>query len=143
VCGAHSCAARHTGQCFEHRRQWVVDRLRFLSDVFAIDICAYAIMRNHYHVVVHVDAERATSWSKTEVIQRWCCLYKGNLLSQRFMRGDCLGRSELDVLQDCIDVWRERLSSISWFMKQLNECIACAAVILPSFDGHQAKREYA
>jgi len=120
---------RHSGQSFEHRRQWVVERLRFLGDVFAIDICAYAVMSNHYHVVVHVDAERATNWSNTEVIRRWCNLYRGNLLSQRFVRGDCLSRAELNVLQECIEIWRERLGSISWFMKQLNESIARAANI--------------
>lgn len=125
LCGRDS----HTGQSFEHRRQWVVDRLSFLGDVFAIDICAYAIMSNHYHVVVHVDWERAARWSDAEVIQRWCCLYKGNLLSQRFMRGDDLSRAEFNVLQGCIDVWRGRLSDISWFMKQLNESIARAANI--------------
>jgi hypothetical protein len=36
----------YTGQNFEHRRQWVLDRLRQLSEIFAIDICAYAILSN-------------------------------------------------------------------------------------------------
>jgi hypothetical protein len=51
----------YTGQSFEHRRQWVLDRLRQLSDILAIDICAYAILSNHYHVVLHVDSEKAKS----------------------------------------------------------------------------------
>lgn len=28
----------HTKQSFEHRRQWLVDRIRFLTSVFAIDV---------------------------------------------------------------------------------------------------------
>ncbi|MFQ2369906.1 hypothetical protein [Aeromonas enteropelogenes] len=32
----------HSGQSYEHRRQWVVDRLGQLSRLFAIGICAYA-----------------------------------------------------------------------------------------------------
>lgn len=47
------------GKNFDHRKQWIVSRLRFLSYVYAIDICAYAIMSNHYHVVLHVDKARA------------------------------------------------------------------------------------
>ena len=48
-----------TGECFEHRRQWVEDKLFELADVFAIDICAYAVMSNHYHLVLHVNRKQA------------------------------------------------------------------------------------
>ena len=44
-----------TGESFEHRRQWVEDKLFELSDIFAIDICAYAVMSNHYHRVLHIN----------------------------------------------------------------------------------------
>ncbi|MGR5306666.1 hypothetical protein ACPV5Z_18250 [Vibrio mediterranei] len=43
-----------SGQSFEHRRVWIVERTRILSQVFAIDVGAYAIMFNHYHLVLHV-----------------------------------------------------------------------------------------
>lgn len=35
-----------SGKSFEHRRAWVEDKLLDLSQVFAIDICAYAVMNN-------------------------------------------------------------------------------------------------
>jgi REP element-mobilizing transposase RayT len=47
----------HTGFDFEHRRQWIVDRIRLLCSVFSVDLCAYAIMSNHYHIVVRINAE--------------------------------------------------------------------------------------
>lgn len=46
---------RYSGKDYAHRRQWLEDRLIFLSDLFAIDLLAYAIMSNHYHVVVKLD----------------------------------------------------------------------------------------
>ncbi len=47
-----------TGRSFEHRRAWVEKRMLFLAQVFAIDICAYAVMSNHTHLVLHVDREK-------------------------------------------------------------------------------------
>ena len=66
----------HSGQSYEHRRQWVVDRLGQLSRLFAIGICAYAVMSNHYHLVLKVDAEQAQGWSEREVAERWAGLFQ-------------------------------------------------------------------
>ena len=41
-----------------------------LASVYALDICAYAVMSNHYHIVLHINAEKVKAWSDTEVIQR-------------------------------------------------------------------------
>jgi REP element-mobilizing transposase RayT len=44
-----------TGKNYEHRKKWVISRLRELAGVFSIDICAYAVMSNHYHLALRVD----------------------------------------------------------------------------------------
>ena len=59
-----------TGFDFEHRRQWIVDRIKLLSSVFAIDLCAFAIMSDHYHIVLRIDVERAKQWTDHEVAKR-------------------------------------------------------------------------
>jgi len=115
---------RHSGRNFEHRRQWIENRLLVLAGIFAIDLAAYAVMSNHYHVVLHVDREQGLSWSDEEVIERWHVLFKGSLLSQRFTRGEPLDRAEQQALDQEVAEWRQRLISISWFMRCLNEPIA-------------------
>ena len=55
-----------SGKSYEHRRQWVEDELLKLGQVFAIDICAYAVMSNHTHVVLCVDKDIALDWSIDE-----------------------------------------------------------------------------
>ena len=42
----------HSGQDYEYRRQWLQQRMKQLTNAFSIDICAYAIMSNHYHLVL-------------------------------------------------------------------------------------------
>ena len=113
-----------TGQSFEHRRQWIEDRLLELASIFAINIAAYAVMSNHYHVVLHINREQALAWSALEVIEHWHRLFKGSLLSQRYYQGESLSKAELNALSDQVAEWRDRLMSISWFMRCSNEPIA-------------------
>ncbi len=115
---------RYSGKNFDHRKPWLVDRLKLLGEVFAIDIAAYAVMSNHYHVVLHVNPARAREWSRDEVIQRWTRLYGGHPLAQQYLRGELESDAEFRQLDLLVVTWRERLTSISWFMRCLNEYIA-------------------
>jgi len=81
-------------------------------------------MSNHYHVVLHVDKDKAFNWTMSEIISHWHQLFLGNLLSQRYEQGQTLGKSELKKLTEFTDLWRIRLMDISWFMRVLNEGIA-------------------
>jgi REP element-mobilizing transposase RayT len=114
----------HSGKSFEHRRQWIADRIKALAQRFAIDIGAYAVMSNHYHVVLHVDREKALSWDTTEVIRRWHLLFAGHCFTQRFLAGDSLLPVEREAVSTMAETWRARLMDVSWFMRCLNEPIA-------------------
>ena len=56
---------KETGVSYEHRRTWIEKRIFQLAQVFAIDICAHAVMHNHLHLVLHVDSEQVINWSTT------------------------------------------------------------------------------
>ena len=116
-----------SGQSYEHRRGWVEDKLHFLSQVFAIEVCAYAVMSNHYHVVLFVDEAKAKQWHISEVLERWHRLHKGTLLTQQYCRGETLAKPLLDIVKATAEVYRKRLMKISWFMGYINEGIARAA----------------
>jgi REP element-mobilizing transposase RayT len=81
---------KYSGTSYEHRRTWVEDKVLWLSSVFAIGICAYAVMSNHVHWVLCVDKDKAMSWSDKQVVGRWHRLHRGTLLSQKFMRNALL-----------------------------------------------------
>ena len=120
LCGEDSI----TGFSFEHRRQWIVGRFKLLCSVFAVDLCAYAVMSNHYHIVVRLDAVVAQNWSDQEVAVRWTQLFSKSALVHRFLGGSDLLPFEQDRVQQQIDTWRRRLIDLSWFMRCLNEPIA-------------------
>ncbi|MDA1371495.1 MAG: transposase [Proteobacteria bacterium] len=115
---------RFTGKSFDHRKPWLVERLALLVETFAIDIAAYAVMSNHYHVVLHIDQDRAENWSDDEVVNRWTRLYKGPLLIQRLQAGHVLSAIERALTKVYIDHFRRQLANLSRFMACLNEYIA-------------------
>lgn len=115
---------RFTNKSFEHRREYIEKRLCLLADAFCIDLVSYAILENHYHVVLHVDREKALSLSTDEVIDRWHKLFKGNFYSQLYASGKALNRSEKLRLNRFVKIWRQQLYDISWFMRCSNEPIA-------------------
>ena len=120
LCGEDSV----TGKSYEHRKQWITDRLKELSFVYAIDICAYAVMSNHYHVVVRINATATEDWSDEEVAQRWTQLFRMPALIHRFLGHSDLSQHEHDQVAQLIGTWRTRLKDLSWFMRCLNEPIA-------------------
>ncbi|QPG07257.1 transposase [Salinimonas marina] len=118
---------KFTGQSYEHRRQWVEQRLLFLGSVFAINICAYAVMSNHTHVVLHVDKNSAMQWTSEQVLHRWHRLFQGTYLTKRYMHPEerkTLSAAEINTVEATANIYRERLYDISWFMRLLNEYIA-------------------
>jgi len=122
---AFLCGKDHySGQCYQHRRQWILDEVKALSAAFAIDICAYAIMSNHYHLVLRVNSEEASRWSTRQVVSRWCQIYSGPPEAQRYLDLETLTPSELYRVNELARTWRERLYNISWFMSRLNHSIA-------------------
>jgi REP element-mobilizing transposase RayT len=120
LCGRDSLS----GRSFEHRQQWIENRIFALAESFAVSVFAYAIMSNHFHIVLRNDPQQAWRWSNREVAERWLALFPGSISN----RDDpaCFERATLALLGNAerLDVIRQRLGSISWFMRALNEPIA-------------------
>ncbi len=73
-----------TNRCYEHRREWIEQKIYSLTNVYCIDICAYAIMSNHYHLVVNINQNRALKLTLHEVVERWSQVHKLPVLIQRW-----------------------------------------------------------
>lgn len=113
-----------TGRNFDHRKQWLVTKIKQLSAQFTIDVCAYAIMSNHYHLVLHVNRKDAETLTDAEVISRWTTLFPGNAVLVETLLKNQSSRAAKKLLQKKLDLWRDRLQDISWFMRCINETVA-------------------
>lgn len=119
---AFLCGIDHyTGLSFEHRKAWIEARIHLVGECFAVAIDAYAVMSNHLHLVLRIDPGITAQWSNEEVASRWVRLFPP--------------RDDSDIAVECkhqrlladptrIDILRQRLGSLSWFMRCLVEPIA-------------------
>jgi len=108
-----------TGKSYKHRRVWVRNRIRLLSSVFTIDIASYAVMDNHLHIVIIPRHDKAAKMGDEDVVDRWLTLYPPKDQETRDQK-----RKMMLLDQERIAILRERMASLSWFMKSLAEYLA-------------------
>ena len=106
------------------RKEWIEHRLQELAEIFAVSIGGFSVLDNHLHLLVRLDPDVATGWSDEEVVRRW-----GRLFPPRDKSRQPLPVSDDWVQWRLKDIpWvaaaRERLQSLSWFMKCLKEPLA-------------------
>lgn len=108
-----------SGRNFDHRKAWIVERVKLLASLFAIDVCAYAVLSNHLHLILRVIAQLVAEWSDEEVLRR------AGLLCPTSVHG--VDTWTADRRRQVVEIWRGRLGDISWFMRLLDEHIAVRA----------------
>ena len=110
---------KQTGQSYEHRRQWIEARILELAECFAVSVYAYAVMSNHFHIVLHVDPQAAQGLSDEEVARCWLTAFPGRLKDDD--SAETAERLSLAITgnPERLAELRNRLGSLSWFMKAL------------------------
>lgn len=115
----------YSGKCYEHRREWIRDRLEFLASIFAIDCLTFAVLSNHLHLILRSRPDIVRSWPDEQVARRWLrlCPVRRNNHGEPVEPSD----SELAMLVNNprrIAEIRIRLSDVSWWMRMTTEKIA-------------------
>jgi hypothetical protein len=107
------------GEGMHDRKGWIEHRLEELAEIFSVAVAGFAILDNHLHLLVRLDPEAAWGWSDEDVVRRW-----GRLFPPRDKARQVAPVSDEWVqarLKDArwVATARERLQSLSWFMKCL------------------------
>jgi hypothetical protein len=124
---AYLCGRDRVTNCdLSHRRQWIVDRLRYLAGIFAVDVCNFAVLHTHQHNILRTRPDIVADWTRDEVADRWLTLAPPG--------GKAAGAGSMDNARAFLLSWPERieelrmrLCDLSWFMKYHNEPISRAA----------------
>ncbi len=109
------------GEGTHDRKAWIENRLQELAQVFSIAVAGFSVLDNHLHLLVRLDSDIAKGWSDDEVVRRW-----GRLFPPRDRELKPIEVSDEWVQAKRNDTaWvaraRDRLASLSWFMKCLKE----------------------
>ena len=140
LCGHDSVTRRD----YAHRKGWLVDRMKKLARCFAVEIFGYAVMSNHFHMVLRYDPKASESWTDEEVAQRYVQAFpprvKGHLDAQdKAQQLEQRKAEERELLmEDPEGLARARrtLGSLSRFMKHLKQPIARRANVEDDCEGH-------
>ena len=54
-----------------NRKPWIEQRIQFLAGVYGIDVLSFAILSNHFHLVLRNRPDVVATWGDTEVARRW------------------------------------------------------------------------
>ncbi|MEM7405228.1 MAG: transposase [Pseudomonadota bacterium] len=130
LCGEHG------GRCYEHRKAWIEARILHLAKSFAVDVLAYAVMSNHFHLVVYFDPVAYEAWSDEEVARRWVHAFPNPKVAGEVARSALL--NDRDRLSRC----RSRLGSLSAFMQHLKQPIAVEVNREDNVKGHLFEQRF-
>ena len=106
------------------RKQWIEQRLQFLSEVFGIAVAGFSILDNHFHALVRLEPERVQNWSDEEVVRRWAQLFPPRGKDRKPLKLTAAWIAQKQADPKYVARTRQRLGSLSWFMKCLKEPLA-------------------
>jgi hypothetical protein len=117
-----------SGKNYDHRKVMIENQLQRLAGAFGIDLLGFAIMSNHFHLILRSRPDVVSTWDDTEVARRWlliCPLRKNSA-------GDPEEPNEFELNSIRNDprkliILRLRLSDLGWWMRVWCQYIAVRA----------------
>lgn len=134
----------HTGNDYSHRRQWFYQRLRHYAQYFAIDVLAYAILSNHFHLVLRNRPDQVEAMDDREVVVAWLMICPQ---SGKQPDGSVEPPTEPEIRSelnkpDRVPELRKRLSNPSWLIRQVSQYMGIRCNAEDEMRGHFWESRY-
>lgn len=117
-----------TGVNHDHRKVWIEDQLKLLAANFGIDLLTFAILSNHFHLILRSRPDVVETWDDSEVARRWLMLCPKRKKDDRSPEEP--NEFELNTIRNDpnkLATIRKRLSDVSWWMRLLCQNIGTRA----------------
>ncbi len=126
-----------TGKNFDHRKDWIEEMLTHFAAQFGIDLLAFAVLSNHFHLILRNRPDVVATWDDSEVARRWLmiCPHRRDEAGQPMAPSN----AELDTIRNCpqkLAERRARLADVSWWMRLLCQRIATRSNQEDNAKGH-------
>ena len=113
---------------FDHRKTWIEDQLKLLASNFGLDLLSFAILSNHFHLILRSRPDVVATWDDTEVARRWLMLCPKRKKPDK--SPEAPNEFELNSIRndpDKLATIRNRLSDVAWWMRLLCQNIGTRA----------------
>ena len=117
----------YSGKDYSHRKTWIPNKIIQLLKAFAIDVGSYAIMDNHYHLILRNRPDLLRDLTHQEIASRWLMIHPNKEMRREKRVNPTKDDIEYVLMKNNMEDLRLRLSDISWFMRELNQYIAVRA----------------
>ncbi len=125
-----------TGKNFDHRKIWIEDLLRDFAAQFGIDLLTFAILSNHFHLILRSRPDVVEAWDDTEVALRWLRICPNRLPDGTIAEPSEAAINAIRNSPEQLNEIRSRLSDISWWMRLICQRIAIRANKEDKITGH-------
>ena len=137
----HGTRLRNHGRGSRHerwRRYMLIDRIKALTPCFAVELFAYAVMPDHFHLVLRHDPQAHASWADEEVARRWAAVMNTRTGGPRWARDPVPPMADTSRLERA----RLVLGSMSGFLRYLEHPFAREASPEGHDDGRPLPRRF-
>ena len=101
--------------------RWFENRVFQLANIFAIDIYSYAILNEHYHLIVGLNPQITDSWSDLQVAQKWLRIIPEQSVKEKKNSHQKFRLQAILSAPRLIKKYRKRLGNINWLLRKINE----------------------
>ncbi len=108
------------------RKDFMLSWLKQLHAAYAVEVCRYSMMGNHFHLILRINLEMAQGWAAREVVERWARLHPPRDWGYRPLAGEALEGwiANQARIPEMVEKLREKLVNLGQFMKDFKQRVA-------------------